>query len=116
MSVFKDLENCHISISQTDSLVSSDRDVTNDKKFQSEEEIDKSKRNPNLIFSKERTTSGKKPMYSSFANCKKPLGQKSAINKPELNLKNIFINRQEYDSLKLKQYIDLSNIDIVRFI
>jgi hypothetical protein len=125
MSAFKDLENCYISISQTEneSMISSDKDISGvgDRKFQSEEELSgRDKRNPNLIYSKgvPGSSKGKKPMYSSISSFKKPAvagvqKQVGTGHKPELNLKDVFIDRHEYDKLRLKQYVELNKIDIV---
>jgi hypothetical protein len=124
MSAFKDLENCYISISQTEneSMISSDKDISGvgDRKFQSEEELSgRDKRNPNLIYSKgvPSSSKGKKPMYSSIASFKKPASgvqkQVGTGHKTELNLKDVFIDRHEYDKLRLKQYVELDNINIV---
>jgi hypothetical protein len=122
MSVFNDLENCYISISQTEnenSITSSDKEFT--KKFQSEEEIDGSreKRNPNLIFSNNKDNNNrtisknKKPIYNSSINKPKSSTMQKNNTKPEISIKNMLIDKTEYDRLKLKNYVELTNLEIV---
>jgi hypothetical protein len=121
MSVLNDLENCFISISQTEndpSMSSDSRDNTINphKKYQNDESPSerREKGNPNLIYSKDKNHSkNKKPNYSSLTKPQVSKTNNKPVSKQEISIKNIFLDRLEYERLKSKQYVELNNLDIV---
>ena len=97
MSVINELENCYITISGTASENSLVSDKESGKKFASEEEsrriFTRGKSNPHLIYKKDSTKSN-----NTIKN--KKLVKSTSI-------KDVFINDEEYELLKLKQFMDI---------